>query len=59
MMAGLSEEDIRMRAYALWQKAGEPRDKMDVFWYEAEKQLLAERSEQGDVPPGMTDNLPI
>jgi hypothetical protein len=58
-MPGLEEEEVRSRAYKLWQQAGEPRDKMDTFWYEAEKQLLAERSEQGEVPPGMTDNLPI
>jgi len=58
-MAGLSEEDIRVRAYQLWKEAGEPAGKMDTFWYEAEKQLLIERSEQGDVPPGMTDNLPV
>ncbi len=58
-MAGLSEEDIRARAYELWNNAAEPREKMDVYWYEAEKQLLAERSNQGEVPPGMTDNLPV
>ena len=58
-MAGLSEEDIRVRAYKLWKEAGEPAGKMDTFWYEAEKQLLKERSEQGEVPPGMTDNLPV
>lgn len=23
---------------------------MDTFWYEAEKELIAERTEQGDVP---------
>jgi hypothetical protein len=32
---------------------------MDTFWYEAEKELLAERAKQGEVPPGMTDNLPV
>jgi hypothetical protein len=58
-MAGLSEEDIRERAYELWKAAGGPGGDMEKFWYEAEKQLLAERSEQGEVPPGMTDNLPI
>jgi hypothetical protein len=58
-MAGLSEEDIRKRAFELWKNAGEPSRKMDAFWYEAEKQLLKERSDQGDVPPGMTDNLPV
>jgi hypothetical protein len=29
------------------------------FWYEAEKEPLAERQKQGEVPPGITDNLPI
>jgi hypothetical protein len=58
-MAGLTEEDVRKRAYEIWKDAGEPSGKMDIFWYEAEKQLLAERSKQGEVPPGMTDNLPV
>ena len=58
-MAGLTEEDVRKRAYEIWKSAGEPSGKMDTFWYEAEKELLAERSEQGEVPPGMTDNLPV
>ncbi|SEM87221.1 DUF2934 domain-containing protein [Bradyrhizobium sp. OK095] len=58
-MAGLTEEDVRKRAYEIWTRAGEPSGKMDTFWYEAEKQLLAERSAQGEVPPGMTDNLPV
>lgn len=57
--AGLSEEEIRNRAYAIWKAAGEPNGKMDTFWYQAEKELLAERSEHGEVPPGMTDNLPV
>jgi hypothetical protein len=58
-MAGLSEQEIRNRAYELWRAAGEPIGTMDTFWYDAEKELLTERSEQGDVPPGMTDNLPV
>jgi hypothetical protein len=56
-VAGLSEQEIRNRAYHLWKKAGEPAGTMDIFWYEAEKELLAERTLQGEVPPGMTDNL--
>ncbi|TYL86704.1 DUF2934 domain-containing protein [Bradyrhizobium rifense] len=56
-MSGLSEDDIRARAYQLWRDAGEPSGKMDTLWYDAEKQLLAERSAQGELPPGMTDNL--
>ena len=58
-MAGLSEEDIRRRAYELWKAAGEPNGKMDRLWYEAERELVAERSEQSELPPGMTDNLPV
>lgn len=49
-MAGLSEEDIRNRAYVLWQQAGEPPGRMDTFWYEAEKELLAERRQDGEMP---------
>lgn len=50
-MAGLSEEDIRNRAYHLWKQAGEPVGVMDTFWYKAEAELLAERIEQSEVPP--------
>jgi Protein of unknown function (DUF2934) len=58
-MAGLSEEDIRNRAYHLWKQAGEPAGAMDTLWYKAEAELLAERAKQGEVPEGMTDNLPV
>ncbi|MDI3560255.1 DUF2934 domain-containing protein [Bradyrhizobium sp. Arg816] len=58
-MASLSEEQIRDRAYHLWREAGEPAGRMDTFWYEAEKMLLAERAAQGEVPPGLNDNLPV
>lgn len=58
-MTSLSENDIRNRAYLLWKEAGEPAGRMDTYWYQAEKQLLAERNGQGEVPPGMTDNLPV
>ena len=57
--SGLNVEDIRARAYQLWQAGGEPDGEMDHFWYQAEKEMLAERAYQGDVPPGMTDNLPV
>lgn len=32
---------------------------MDTFWYEAEKELLKQLSEQCEVPPGMTHSLPV
>ncbi|WP_348637494.1 DUF2934 domain-containing protein [Bradyrhizobium sp. ISRA443] len=45
-MRALTEQDIRTRAYKLWQTAGRPNIKMDAFWYEAEKELLAERARE-------------
>lgn len=58
-MGDLSEKEIRTRAYHLWKEAGEPSGRTDAFWYQAEKELLAERADQGEVLPGMTDNLPV
>lgn len=58
-MTSLTDEDIRKRACEIWKRAGEPGEKMDNFWHEAEGRVLAKPSEQGEVPPGMTDNLPV
>ena len=51
----LTEEDIRSRAYILWEKAGQPAGQMDDFWYEAEKELIAELTERGDAPCYLPD----
>lgn len=37
------EDDIRARAYKLWEEAGKPEGRMDEFWYEAERQLKAQQ----------------
>ncbi|TFV37991.1 DUF2934 domain-containing protein [Bradyrhizobium niftali] len=37
------EDDIRARAYKLWEEAGKPEGRMDEFWYEAERQIKAEQ----------------
>ena len=58
-MPAPTEEDIRKRAYQLWKSAGKPNGNPDDFWYQAEKEILKENAELGDLPPGMTDNLPI
>lgn len=42
-MPGLTEENIRSRAYLLWEKAGQPTGQMDVYWYEAENLLVRGR----------------
>jgi len=39
------EENIRTRAYDLWKLAGEPEDRDEEFWLQAEQELRsAERS---------------
>jgi hypothetical protein len=58
-MRTLTEENIRTRAYKLWQAAGEPSVKLDAFWYQAEKELLKERAaqERGSRRPRATKNV--
>jgi Protein of unknown function (DUF2934) len=58
-MSGPTEGDVRKRAYELWKAAGEPEGQADAFWYQAEKELHRNEPEPGQLPPGMTDNLPV
>jgi len=51
----LTEQDIRNRAYILWEQAGHPAGQMDIFWYKAERELIAERAQQGDMPSYLPD----
>jgi hypothetical protein len=32
-------EDIRVRAYELWEQNGKPEGKQDEFWFQAEREL--------------------
>lgn len=41
-MAKLSEEQIRARAYALWERAGSPASHSQDFWDRAERELAEE-----------------
>jgi hypothetical protein len=46
-MAYPTDEQIRERAYQLWEKLGKPEGRTDEFWYRAEQELLnEERSSQ-------------
>jgi len=38
-----TQEEIRLRAHELWEKAGKPAGREDQFWLEAERQLSEER----------------
>jgi hypothetical protein len=58
-MSGPTEEDIRKRAHELWKAAGEPEGQADEFWHQAEHELVQNKPEPGQLPPGMTDNLPV
>ncbi|MEO6876225.1 MAG: DUF2934 domain-containing protein [Opitutaceae bacterium] len=41
-------ESIATRAYHLWEKHGKPEGQSEALWIEAERQLVAERSDQKD-----------
>ena len=36
-------EEIRARAYKLWEEAGKPEGRIDEFWFKAKEQLKEER----------------
>jgi hypothetical protein len=38
-MAKPMDEQIRVRAHELWEKAGKPEGREDDFWHQAEKEL--------------------
>jgi hypothetical protein len=38
-MAKPTEEQIRLRAHELWEKAGKPEGREDEFWHQAENEL--------------------
>ena len=43
-MKQFDDNDVRNRAFELWERAARPSGKVDDFWYEAERQLEAERN---------------
>jgi hypothetical protein len=40
-----TEEQIRELAYRLWSEAGQPEDREQEFWHQAERQLQIQSSE--------------
>ena len=42
------EQEVRERAYAIWEREGCPEGRADQFWLMAEQELLAERRRSGD-----------
>jgi Protein of unknown function (DUF2934) len=42
-MSQVDDDEIRARAYRLWEEAGRPDGGMDDFWLEAERQIKDEQ----------------
>lgn len=42
------EEDIRSRAYSLWEEAGRPEGDHETHWHRAREEMRRQRDERGD-----------
>ncbi|GAA0003600.1 DUF2934 domain-containing protein [Bradyrhizobium diazoefficiens] len=52
-MAHPTEEQIRKRAFELWEQAGKPEGRENEFWQQAQRELRdAEEQERGDPNKG-------
>lgn len=62
-MTDISEDDIRLRAYALWEADGRPDGSHDVHWLQALRELTEEANAAaaGDIPqtPLRTSKLSV
>lgn len=63
-MHHIEENRIRDRAYQLWQDAGQPEDREQEFWYQAERELgeedevdLSAEASALDLPPVVPGRL--
>lgn len=63
-MPHVEEYKVRDRAYQLWDEAGQPEDREEEFWYQAERELAEEEevdtSREASVinlPPPVAGNL--
>ena len=56
-MPHVEEDKIRERAYQLWSDAGQPEDREQEFWYQAEREL-AEEDELDTSKEASAINLP-
>ena len=54
-MPNPTPEQIRQRAYDLWEAAGCPEDREQEFWHEAEREL--QNSDPGDNPEERSENF--
>lgn len=45
-MARPTEEQIRKRAFELWEQAGKPEGREDEFWHQAQRELQGAEEDQ-------------
>lgn len=50
-MTEISEDEIRLRAYALWESDGRPAGSHDVHWLQALRELTEEAKAAGGAVP--------
>lgn len=54
------EEQVRQRAYQLWEEAGRPDAQSDEFWFRALYELQGTAAEDGSSPaPGTVDEVDL
>jgi DUF2934 family protein len=51
-MSDQIERQIRARAYELWEAAGKPEGREHEFWYQAERELKGEATDNSDESSG-------
>ncbi|MBO9589774.1 DUF2934 domain-containing protein [Devosia sp.] len=63
-MPHVEEYKIRDRAYQLWEEAGQPEDREQEFWFQAERELAEEdeidvsrEASVIDLPPLVSGNI--
>jgi hypothetical protein len=49
---GSAEEEIKKRAYEIWERHGRPKGKEDEFWQQAEQELQNEDNSSPIPAPG-------
>jgi hypothetical protein len=52
-----TDEQIRLRAYRLWEEAGRPEGREEEFWHQAERDLQR-AGDGGEFGPDPTSLLP-
>ena len=55
-MAEPTHPEVKVRAYQLWQEAGEPKDKDQEFYVRAEIELQG-KEQRGDPARGSPDDI--